>query len=74
MGKENQHLKLTVLSADNPSRTYDAIGFNLGKKIDMIRDGKTFMAVFTIEENEYQGRTNVQIRLKDIKPEGDTLE
>ena len=32
------------------------------------------MAVFTIEENEYQGRTNVQIRLKDIKPEGDTLE
>ena len=74
VGKENQHLKLTVLSADNPSRTYDAIGFNLGKKIDMIRDGKTFMAVFTIEENEYQGRTNVQIRLKDIKPEGDTLE
>ena len=68
VGKGGQHLKLTLMEADGEpgGRTYDAIGFNLGEKKDLVSDGKRFKAVFCIEENEYQGRTSPQIRLKDI--------
>ena len=71
VGKDDQHLKLTLMKAGETAggRTYDAIGFNLGKKASVVAGGKAFKAVFTIEENEYQGRISPQIRLKDIKPE-----
>ena len=71
VGKDDQHLKLTLMEAGETAggRTYDAIGFNLGKKASVVAGGKAFKAVFTIEENEYQGRISPQIRLKDIKPE-----
>ena len=74
VGKDGQHLKLTLMEADgSATRTYDAIGFNLGRKIDLVRDGKPFQAAFTIEENEYQGRTSPQIRLRDIKAEDEPV-
>lgn len=71
VGKGGQHLKLTLMEADGEpgGHTYDAIGFNLGEKKDLVSDGKRFKAVFCIEENEYQGRTSPQIRLKDIQPD-----
>ena len=71
VGKNEQHLKMTITSAEDPSRTYDAIGFNLGEKMELISEGQPFMAVFSIEENEYMGRTSIQLRIKDIKPENE---
>ena len=71
VGKNEQHLKMTITSAEDPSRTYDAIGFNLGEKMELISEGQPFMAVFSIEENEYMGRTSIQLRIKDIKPESE---
>ncbi|MBQ8650642.1 MAG: single-stranded-DNA-specific exonuclease RecJ, partial [Flavobacteriales bacterium] len=47
VGKNEQHLKMTITSAEDPSRTYDAIGFNLGEKMELISEGQPFMAVFS---------------------------
>ncbi len=46
----------------------DAIGFNLGDKIYRISPGEQDVEmVFTIDENEYQGRKTIQLRVKDLR-------
>ena len=48
--------------------TLDAIGFRLGS---LLNELPTLVdVVFTFEANEYNGRTNLQLNLKDIKPAG----
>lgn len=53
-------------------RQYDsggvgAVGFGLGEKLSMIAGRKQFDAVYHIEENEFNGRSELQLRLKDIR-------
>jgi single-stranded-DNA-specific exonuclease len=63
VGAENSHLKL-VLTDGNV--TFDAIGFRLGHlkgemplRVDI---------VYTFEINEFNGRTSLQLNLKDLHP------
>ena len=66
IGENGDHLKISMVSgADN--RTYNAIGFRLGHKYDLISKGKPFKAVFSIEENHWNGITSLQLNIKDIK-------
>ena len=66
VGAEGDHLKLNIIAgADN--KTYNAIGFNLGNKINRINNGQSFEAVYTIEENTWQNITSLQLNLKDIR-------
>lgn len=65
MGKDDEHLKAFV--KQNGSEGFGAIGFGLGKKLDLIKNQKTFDAVFCIDENEFNGNTTIQLRLKDLK-------
>ena len=65
VGAEGRHLKLVVTDG---YFTYDAIGFRLGHlqpdlplNVDLI---------YTFESNEYNGRTSLQLNLKDIKVAG----
>jgi single-stranded-DNA-specific exonuclease len=65
VGAENKHLKLTVTDG---RITFDVIGFRLGHlqpglpaKVDLL---------YTFESNEYNGRTSLQLNLKDLKPAG----
>ena len=44
----------------------EAIGFNMGDKLSVIQ-GNSFSAVFSLDENEWQGNTVLQLKLKDIK-------
>ena len=44
-----------------------AIGFGLGDKIDLIQNKKPFSAVYTIDENHWNGNISLQLKLKDIK-------
>ena len=68
VGQEGDHLKLNIISGAD-QKTYNAIGFGLGEKFDEINKGKAFEAVFTIEENHWNGITSLQLNLKDIRPE-----
>src|SRR5690606_22033895 len=65
VGGEDAHLKCRVKQSHSPV-SYDAIGFNLGIKCDLITNGKNFQAVYSIDENEWNGNVSVQLRLKDI--------
>jgi single-stranded-DNA-specific exonuclease len=65
MGADETHLKLFV--RQNDSEAIAAIGFGLGDKIEIVTNQKPFQAAYCIEENEWNGITTLQLRLKDIK-------
>ena len=65
MGSEEAHLKLFV--KQNNSEGIAAIGFGLGNKINLVTDKKPFDAVYCLEENEWNGKVTIQLRLRDIK-------
>ena len=66
MGKNNEHLKLFIKQPN--SIGIDAIGFGLGDKINLVQNQQVFNAVFSIEENEFNGVVNLQLKIKDIQP------
>lgn len=66
VGANGEHLKLSIISGAD-EKTYNAIGFGLGDKFDLINTGQPFSAVFTIDENHWNGITSLQLILKDIK-------
>ncbi|UAB85193.1 single-stranded-DNA-specific exonuclease RecJ [Zunongwangia sp. SCSIO 43204] len=66
VGKEETHLKCRVTQLENKS-SFNVIGFNLGEKLDIIKDKKSFSAVYSIDENEWNGNVSLQLRFKDIK-------
>lgn len=70
VGQNGEHLKLNIISGAD-QKTYNAIGFGLGKKFELINNGNSFMAAFTIEENHWNGITSLQLNLKDIKEDPD---
>lgn len=67
IGTDGAHLKLFV--RQNGSEGFGAIGFGLGKKLNLVSNRKPFNAVYCIDENEFNGQVTVQLRLKDLKAE-----
>jgi len=65
IGKNNEHLKMFV--KQNNSSSIDAIGFNLGKKRNSISRSKPFEMVYSIEENHWNGKTTIQLRVRDLQ-------
>ena len=65
LGADEEHLKLFV--RQNNSEGMAAIGFGLGNKMELTTDKKPFEAVYCIDENEWNGKISLQLRLKDIK-------
>lgn len=63
VGKENAHLKLT-LQAGNA--LYDAIAFQQGHWFADMPDWVDIAYCF--EENNYMGRVNLQLNIKDLRP------
>ncbi len=67
VGQEGKHLKLTL--SDPVSRlTFDAIGFRLGDQLPGL--GPRVDVLYAFEANEFNGRTSLQLNLKDIKAAG----
>lgn len=65
VGEDGKHLRVTV-QHENSDRIV-GIGFNLGDKCELITDKKPFKAVYSIDENHWQGQVSLQLKLKDIK-------
>ena len=68
VGEDKSHLKLNIISGVD-KKTYNAIGFGLGAKLDSIKKNASFDAVFNIEENHWNGNVSLQLQLKDINVE-----
>ena len=65
VGQDGMHLKFAV--TQNGYGPLGGIGFNLGDKLPILTGRKAFDAVFTIDENEWQGNVSLQLKLKDLK-------
>ena len=65
LGSENEHLRLFVKQDD--SEGFGTIGFGLGKKIEIARNRNVFDLVYSIEENEWNGNTTIQLQMRDLK-------
>lgn len=65
IGKNEEHLKLFV--KQNGTQPISAVGFNLGKKIEIIKSLKPFDMVYSIDENHWNGNVSVQLKVRDIR-------
>ena len=65
VGGDKTHLRITVTQPK--SKSLVAIGFGMGDKFDIVSDKKPFKAVYSIDENEWQGNVSLQLKLRDIK-------
>ena len=65
VGEDEKHLKLTA--TQRGSRPIGAIGFNLGDKLGIVKNKNRFDAVFSMDENEWNGQVNLQLKLRDIR-------
>ena len=66
VGEDRTHLKCKVRQEDN-GPAFDVIGFNLGDKLDLIKNNKRFDAVYSLDENTWNGNSSIQLKLKDIR-------
>lgn len=65
IGKNSDTLKFTV---QDDRSVYEAIGFNMVEKYEYLLTGEPVDMVFEIGENEWNGKTSIQLEIKDIKP------
>ena len=65
VGETKSHLKLTA--SHKGSQPIGAIGFGLGDKLMTVKTQPSFDVVYTLEENEWNGMVNLQLKLKDLR-------
>ncbi len=67
VGKNQEHLKLDLVEPDVNSGIFAGIAFNQSNAYDLITSGSPFDICYSIAENEYRGKVNLQLFIKDIK-------
>ncbi|MBE9468572.1 MAG: single-stranded-DNA-specific exonuclease RecJ [Bacteroidetes bacterium] len=67
VGKNNEHLKLSLFEKGNRNKLIQGIAFRQANCINLIQKKQLFNVCYTIEENNYNGNTSLQIKVKDIK-------
>lgn len=63
---KDSHLK-GYLYQEGSKSTFEAIGFGLAEKMELISSGDSFQIAYQIEENDYRGNKSLQLNIKDIK-------
>ncbi len=66
MGSGNTHLSLNIINP-NFETPIKGVAFKHGDKYNKIKDRKPFEAIFSIHEEEFNNRINVQFNFRDIK-------
>ncbi len=65
VGNDHSHLKVEIM--DKTEASISGIGFSMGHFYEKIKTGKSFDICYSIEENNFNGKTNLQIMIRDIK-------
>jgi len=65
LGAEEEHLRLFVKQFNSDGIA--AIGFGLGKKLDITKNQNPFQLAYSLAENEWNGTVSNQLILKDIR-------
>ena len=66
VGADKTHLRITVKQSEC-NNNFVGIGFGLGDKINLATNNKYFSALYAIDENEWNGNTSLQFKIKDLK-------
>jgi len=64
VGQDGKHLKFSA--EQNGAGPFGAIGFNLGDKLALVAGSKRFKAVFSLDENEWNGQVSLQLKVRDV--------
>jgi single-stranded-DNA-specific exonuclease len=63
LGKDASHLKLQL---EKNGKRFDAIGFGMAKDCD-IKMGDKINIAYVIDENEWNGKVSLQLKIRDIQ-------
>jgi hypothetical protein len=63
---KEQHLKFKV-KQEGGSQIFDAIAFGMKDFHEPLCSGQAFMMAFHVDENNFNGRRSLQLRVKDIR-------
>jgi single-stranded-DNA-specific exonuclease len=61
---KEQHVRFVV---KNENVTMTGIGFNMAEKFSLLEMNKPIDIVYTLDENEWNGETNLQLKVIDIR-------
>lgn len=67
IGADNTHLRLFVIQ--DGSEGFGAVGFGLASKKDLACNGQEFEAVYSVDENVWNGQASLQLKLRDLRCE-----
>jgi len=67
VGKDQKHLKVSLRDLKS-GIVMSGIGFNLADKAALVKSGVPLSIVYALEENHWQDKVSLQMRIKDIKP------
>jgi single-stranded-DNA-specific exonuclease len=67
VGKNNEHLKLDLMEANRSSAVFSGIAFSQSEHMDVIKKSLPFDICYSVTENEYRGKTYMQLNVRDIK-------
>ncbi len=66
VGKDQDHLKVELIEEESGS-IKQGIAFSMGSCLEQLQTGNPFDICYTIEENLYNGRSTLQMMVRDIK-------
>ncbi len=67
VGKNMEHIKLDLVEPDSSSGVFAGIAFNMAHKFPVIQSGTPFDICYSIALNEFHGKTNLQLNIRDIR-------
>jgi single-stranded-DNA-specific exonuclease len=67
VGKDHPQLHIKFKVKQENSADFDAIAFNMAQHYEQIDSGQPFDICYHLEENHFNNKTTLQIRIKDIK-------
>ncbi|MCL3781811.1 single-stranded-DNA-specific exonuclease RecJ [Prolixibacteraceae bacterium JC049] len=67
VGKNSEHIKLDLTEPTSSSSIYAGIAFSQSDRFEMVKQGLPFDLCYSVMENEFRGKTNIQLYVRDIK-------
>ena len=74
VGKNNEHLKLDLMEANRSTAVFSGIAFSQSEHLEVIKRSLPFNICYSVTENEYRGKTYMQLNVRDIKYRSDESE
>ena len=63
---KERHIKFLATQEGNQN-IFQVVGFDMAEHYERLAIGDNFRMAYTIEENQYNGNTTIQLRVKDIR-------